>query len=195
VPGSGDDLDPILLITADELRTYLEMSESDLSTARAEYLIAGVSGLVLEEVDRPRGFEAITDTIVINGHGRVVELLPVLPVIDVVSVVEDPRGAATALEIDTAVEWSEEGILRRIDGYVFARRLRYYEVELEHGWPATPAAVKLIVSRVTARAVVNPEALATESAGGYVSGFAFDDTRIVTLATPDRRELLRYKAN
>lgn len=185
---------PILLATAEELRLHLEMLEAELTDERAEQILAGVSGLVLDFVDRPTGFEVQTETIELDGHGGRTELLPRFPVVDVEKIVEDPRGAATELEPDVHFEWSADGVIRRLDGNLFTRRLRYYEATVEHGFDGTPEGVKTVVLRVAARAVTNPEGLGTESTLGYSTGFAFDETRLFTLSGPDRRDLERYRA-
>ena len=194
--GSGGETAPLLLITADHLRSFLEMSDAELPTTRAEWIIGGVSGLVLSETGREVvGFREQTEVVLMDGLGATQLLVPRFPLLDVPRIVEDPRGAATVLADAVDYTWSADGILERLDGYTFRRRPRWYEVHLEHGYAATPAAVQLVVARVCARAIVNPEALATESAGGYTSGFAFDDTRIVTLAAPDRRDLFPYRVS
>ncbi len=132
--------------------------------------------------------------VLVDGTGGSSLLLPVDHVLDVTAVVEDPRSTALELEVDVAVDWNRDGILTRLDGGTFRRRSRWYSVELSHGLDEHEIdAVKLVVLRVAARAVVNPEGLATESMGGYVSGFAFDETRLPTLAAPDRRDLDRYR--
>lgn len=185
----------VSLVTAGELRTYLQLDPDDvteLPAAVADQAIAGVSGLVLTYCRRAT-FAVVEVTARLNGNGAREILLPGAPVTEVASVVEDPAGSATGLTVGSDVDWSEDGILERVGGR-FARRRRWYEVTFSHGYAdGTPDDVKLVVNRVATRAITNPEGLATEGVGGYNAGFAFDETRLPTLSRPDRRDLDEYR--
>lgn len=183
-----------LLATADELRTFLKLP--GLTTAQAELALGAVSARVLGYTRR--AWQAVDgDAIRVAGTGAPFLLLPKLPVRDLVSLVEDPDGEAVSLDVagaDRLVEWDEDGIVRRIDGGIFARRLRYYAVTYNHG-EAAPADVKLVVLRVCARAVINPEGITQESVSGYGASFGFDTTRLAVLSDADRRELADYRVS
>lgn len=191
-----------LLASPEDLREFLELpaGEGALTSSRATLLLGQVSGLVLSYCHRDRftvdpagSGDDGTISELVDGTGSRDLLVARTPLLEVVSVVEDPRGAATELLEGTGFEWSAHGILERIDGSLWRRRFRWYEVLYRAGFEAVPPAVELVVLRVAARAVTNPEGLATESGGGYVSGFAFDETRLPTLAPADRRDLDPYR--
>lgn len=179
------------LATPQELRVWLDLAEDDtfnLPDARAQLLLDGVTSDVLAECNRTT-FALVETTVRVDGSGTRELVLPVAPVTDVASVVEDPDGAApTTLVVGTDVEWSDAGILRRLNG-IFRRRFRWYETTVTHGYETTPEAVRNTVLRVAARAVSNPEGLATEGISAYNAGFAFDETRLPILSAPDRRAL------
>lgn len=177
------------LATVDDLAAFLGKPVDAESAALA---LAGVSGLVRGYTNR--AFAPVAGEVErADGTGARSLLLSRLPVDDVVSVVEDPDGAATDLVVGTAVEWSEDGILRRIDGGLFARRLRFYAVTYDHGTtsPDDLAWLRLFVCRIVSRAIVNPEGLTQENVAGYGSTFGFDATRLATLSQPDRDEIDR----
>jgi hypothetical protein len=175
-----------------ELRSYVQIP--DLPDDACSLALAGISGLVRGYTGR--AFAPVAGEVGrLDGSGSRSLLLPKLPVVDVTDVVEDPDGGARALAVGSVVEWSTDGILRRLDGGIFARRLRWYVVTYDHGDATADelARVKLIVLRIAARALVNPEGLTQENVSGYGSTFGFDETRLATLAGPDRRELDEFR--
>lgn len=179
------------LATAAELREFLRQTEEELPEGRADLILEGVSGLIRDYTGRT--FEAAGDaTERVDGSGTIVLLLPSTPVADVSAVVEDPDGDALELAAGD-FEWSADGILRRLDGGRWLRRFRYYEVTYDSGYDTVPDTVKLVTLRVAARAIVNPEGLTQESAGGYAAGYGFDESRFAALAPADRRELEDYR--
>jgi hypothetical protein len=178
------------LVTLPELCRWLELDDpvDQDEEDRGHLLIEKVSGMVLGYLGRPSLTATVAATV--DGSGTRTLLIPGDHLLDVSSVVEDPRDAATELVDGTGFEWSSTGILYRIDGGIFVRRPRWYEVVFEFGLTEPEIdTVKAVVLRVAARTLTNPEGLATESAGGYVSGFAFDATRLSHLADPERRDL------
>lgn len=181
------------LATVEELRLFLELP--GLVTARGELMLDGASAAVRRYTKR--AWEAVEgDVADLDGNGSSSLLLPKLPVRAVSSVLEGP-GLLAPLELELgtdapAVEWNTDGILRRTDGGIFYRRLRYYRVTYDHG-EAPPDDVKLVVLRLCARAVTNPEGLTQENVAGYGSTFGFDTTRLAVLSDADRRELFEYR--
>ena len=190
------------LASAEQLRTWLQLDGSDetsLPTNVADQALAGVSALVLRHCLRASigTFRATEETVRLTGSGGGEMLLPGAPVLAVAELVEDPDGAATALVAGTDFDWDEHGIVERRGG-VFVRRRRWYRVRFTHGFvldegEMAPPDVVTVVLRVAARAISNPEGLATEGVGGYNAGFAFDETRLPTLSAPDRRDLDPYR--
>lgn len=179
-----------LLAEPVELRRWLELDDDDtdaLSDERATLLLEGVSRAVLTYCRRA-AFASTAVTVRVDGSGTSTVLLPGAPVTEVASVVEDPDGEATDLD---ALEFTSDGIL--VAPGRFARRARWYEVTFTSGYAEVPEDVRNVVLRVAARAVTNPEGLATEGTTGYNAGFAFDETRLPTLSAPDRRELDPYR--
>lgn len=178
------------LATAEELRTFLKIPAAVLDDARANVALEGVSELVRDKTGR--AFDAVEDEVLeVDGNGSPSMLLPRLPVRGVTELLEDPAGAATELVDGVGFEWSSSGIVRRIDGGIFARRLRFYRVTYAHG-EAAPWSVKLVVLRVCARAAVNPEGATQENATGYGQTFGFDATRLASLSKPDLDDLENY---
>lgn len=184
------------IITAEELATFLELPPGDVDPDRAALIIGHVSGLILGHLQRTELLPATEEapTVVdLDGTGTGLLVLPLHPVVDLLELVEDPRGSATVLVDDVDFEWTRSGLVRHLAGR-FAYRARWYRATFRAGLTATDVdAVKGVACRVCARAVMNPEGLTNESAGGAVSGFAFDDTRLPTLSAPDRRDLERYR--
>lgn len=187
------------LATPGQLRVWLDLDENDeaaIPTGRAQLLLDGVAGAVLDYCNRTT-FGVIEDeTIVVDGNGGRELVLPRAPLLDVTAAIEDPTGLHELVNLvppdegwTERIEWSADGIVRRVDGGRFVRRFRWYSFTVSHGYEEIPTAARNTVLRVAARAVSNPEGLATESAGGYNAGFAFDETRLPVLTAPDRREL------
>lgn len=180
-------------VTAAELKVALQIDyvPDDACTLA----IAGVEGLIRGYTGR--AWAAVNaEEIRLDGNGSRSLLLPKLPVRNVVSITENPDNVdgltSGDLELGTAIEWSSDGIVRRLDGGVFLRRLRYYGVKYDHGedWPDD---VKLIVRRICARAVLNPEGLTQEAEGGTSAAWGFDATRLATLSQPDKDDLEPYR--
>lgn len=187
------------LATAAELRTYLALEDDELVDARANLILEGVSGLV-RDYCRQLLTEVEDDEIRLSGKGAVTLLLPETPVTAVSSIIEDPAGEATGLagpdDASPVFEWDEDGILTRLDGGVWRRRARWYEVTYSHGFADDSdelKRIKQVVLRVAARAAANPEGLTQESIGGYAPGYGFDSSRFAALAPVDRDELAPYR--
>jgi hypothetical protein len=186
------------LVTPEELGDFLKIPNLDAGNAAP--VIAGVSAAVRRYTGR--AWEKVDDEVVrLEGNGSSSLLLPKLPVRDVSSIVEDPDGrfgTPVTLSLDVQVEWDETGRVRRVDGGIFLRRLRFYEVTYSHGLETgetVPGDVKLVVLRVCARGAVNPEGLAQESVTGYTAVFGQDATRLAVLSPPDERELDAYRVS
>lgn len=174
-----------------ELRDFLQAPA--IPENAAKIALAGVSKRVRGYCRR--AFAATENEIIrLDGTGSRTLLLPNLPVAEVTEVVEAPGDATYELELidGTNFEWNEDGILRRLDGGRWVPRLRYYRVTYSHG-EDVPDDVKLVVLRICARAVVNPEGLSQENAAGYGSTFGFDESRLAVLSKADKAELADYR--
>lgn len=172
------------LASVAELRDFLQIPE--LPEAPAELALNGVSALVRGACHR--AFATTEDEVIyLAGSGSYSMLLPKLPVAAVSEIIEAPGDAVYERELVEGInfEWDEDGLLRRLDGGRWIGRLRYYKITHSHGDAAVPDDVKMLVLRVCARAVVNPEGLTQEAAAGYSAAFGFDETRLAALSQPD----------
>lgn len=179
------------LASVDELRSFTQIPELDETASKIA--LAGVSRMVRGYCHR--AFAATEDEVVyLDGSGSRSLLLPKLPVVDVSEVIEAPGDTTYELELvfGTNFEWNEDGVLRRIDGGRWVPRLRFYKVTNSHG-EDVPDDVKMLVLRICARAVINPEGLTQEATAGYSSAFGFDETRLASLSDADKRALSEYR--
>lgn len=180
----------VALASVAELRSFVQNPE--IPEAPAALVLDGISTMVRGFCRR--AFAATEDEVVrLNGTGSYSLLLPRLPVVGVSTVLE-AAGSSSELELveGTNFEWADDGRLRRIDGSVWINRLRYYSVTYSHG-EAVPDDVKLVVLRIAARGILNPEGLTQENAAGYGSTFGFDASRLAVLSPPDERALAPYR--
>ena len=180
------------LATAGRLRAFLELEASELTDERAEPLLQAASGEVIAYCGH--GFTLETNAVrVYDGSGSTVLLLAEQPLLAVHRVSVGPRSAREDLVEDTDYEWSADGMLRRLNGWRWPLRFGWVEIDVDHGYPAVPDDVAGVVVRVAARGITNPEGLTQETTGGYQAGYGQDDTRLCTLAAPDRRALNPYR--
>lgn len=181
------------LVTVPELAAFLKIPNLDAGNAAP--VIAGVSESV--RAYTRRAWATVDDEVIrMNGNGSSSLLLPRLPVRAITSIVEDPDGEAIELVDGEHFEWDADGLVRRIDGDVFRRRLRWYEFTYSHGLEdeePVPADVKLVVLRVCARGAVNPEGLEQETLVGYSAVFGSDWHRLCVLGPADERALWPYR--
>ena len=91
-----------------------------------------------------------TETMRRDGEGGRVLTLPTLHVVDITEV----REHGTVVD-PASYEWSEVGDVRRIGGS-WTRRWRALEVDLTHGYPEVPAALRGLVVDTVAEAVTHP---------------------------------------
>lgn len=157
-----------LLASAAELSRFLD---EPVDTTRAELLLTIASGEVRAATGND--FDLVEDDeLLLSGRGSPVLLLPHAPILDVTEVVEAP-GSSSELVIagpdasSPGFEWSEDGILRRIDGGIFVRRFRYYRVTCDHGFEFTPDEVKGVVLEIAGDVYLNPEGIRQETLGRY----------------------------
>lgn len=157
-----------LLASPAELALFLE---EELDNARAELYLRLASGEVRAATGNDFDFVE-DDEILLSGRGSTVLLVPHAPLVDVSELLE-AFGTSSELELagpDTsspAFEWSEDGILRRIDGGVFRRRFRFYRLTCSHGFEVTPDEVKGVVLEIAGDGYLNPEGIRQETLGRY----------------------------
>lgn len=182
-----------LLATVAELRLFLE--DDTLDADRAELFLRLASGEARGYTGN--GFDWIEDDVVrLNGTGTSVLLLPEAPVADVSELVQAVGLAAELIlegPVDTspAWEWDEDGVIERIDGGVFARRRRHYQITYSHGFEVVPDEVKAVVLRVAARGFESPDGIRQEALGRYSYTLA-GEAAGMGLYAPDRRDLDPY---
>lgn len=182
-----------LLATVPELRLFLE--DDTLDAERAELFLRLASGEARGYTGN--GFDWIEDDVVrLNGTGTPVLLLPEAPVADVSELVQAVGLAAELIlesPVDTspAWEWDEDGVIERIDGGVFARRRRHYQITYSHGFEVVPDEVKAVVLRVAARGFESPDGIRQEALGRYSYTLA-GEAAGMGLYAPDRRDLDPY---
>lgn len=170
---------PELLATKTDLEIFLD---DTLETAQAELFLKLASG----EVRAYTGnlFDYVEDDVVtLNGTGSRVLLLPEAPVDTVTEVVEavgrtTEKTLAGPLASSPVWEWDEDGVLERIDGGIFTRRRRFYQVTYSHGFDVVPDEVLGIVLEAASRGMANPEGLRQETLGRYSYTVAGEDAGV-----------------
>lgn len=142
-----------------------------------------------------------TETLVLDGPGASVLLLPSLHVTDVESIEE--RGT---LVDPASYEWSESGAVRRVSGGLleswgswrgprWTRAYRGLAVRLTHGYAEMPLDVLAIIERLADRAIASSEGAGTLSAVGAVSFATGSDGLPIggSLTETELGVLARYK--
>lgn len=184
---------PELLATVDELLTFLELDSGDVDSAKAELLLRIASDEVRAYTGRLFD-EVLDDEVILAGKGAPSLILPDAPVTDVAEVLE-AQGTDDELALDGPdaaspdYQWTEEGFLRRVDGNVFARNLRWYKVTYSHGYAELPADVLGVVLKVAGRALDTPEGGQKQETIGRYSYTAEGEAAGVGLLEADRNKL------
>lgn len=146
------------LATADELRTYLQLSATDLPDDQARLVLAGVSGDIRREagwsITQETGATFTRDA----PYGPDV-FLPTLHLTSVTSVVVD----GTALS-SVDYEWNEVGRLTRLAGVWWRRSIRQLAnvvAVVNHGYPIgqVPNSVKSLCLEQAARRLGWPDGM------------------------------------
>lgn len=177
------------LASVEALRLFLD--DPTLPEERAALLLNIASGEVRAFCGQ--SFDLVTDDeAILDGTGTRVVTLPELPVLDVSLIEEGAGGARTELAGPEATrpawEWSEDGVLRRIDGAVWRRRFRWLRAVYSHGFDPIPDELVGVVLRVAARGADNPEGIRQEALGRY-SYTAAGESAGIGLFGPDRATL------
>lgn len=128
----------------------------------------------------------VTETLVRDGNGRSMLVLPTMRIVDVHSV------RVGGVDVTGSVRWSEAGML---EGVCFPRRFRTVEVELEHGYsPDELPEVLGVVERAAKRFESDPRVRAQSVAGAsvsYATGWAVTGGAVLShLLTLDEKAAL-----
>lgn len=153
------------LATVDELRSFMGSAVTFDDDTAALYL-----RLASGEVRAATGqtYDAvIDDTVIVSGDGTRTLLLPEVPVTAVTALVDLTGPLEVPVDAGTW-EWSEHGVIRRVDTGRWARRYRAYRVTYDHGYAgAIPDVVTGVVLRMAARVIDNPEGIKQEGTGRW----------------------------
>ncbi|MFX0573106.1 hypothetical protein [Nocardia nepalensis] len=103
----------------------------------------------------------LTETLILDGSGDRVQMVPTLRLLDLHSVTENDR------PIDlTKVRWSQTGHLRRM--IAWTTRERGIRIQITHGWATPPPVLVGVVLGIAKRAKDTPaSAVRTRTAGPF----------------------------
>ncbi|WP_433661078.1 hypothetical protein ACQPW1_02040 [Nocardia sp. CA-128927] len=103
----------------------------------------------------------LTETLILDGSGDRVQMVPTLRLLDLHSVTENDR------PIDLAkIRWSPTGYLRRT--IAWTTRERGIRIEITHGWPTPPPLLVGVVLGIAKRAKDTPaSAVRARTAGPF----------------------------
>ncbi|NKT99818.1 hypothetical protein GS917_18750 [Rhodococcus hoagii] len=142
------------IVTPEELAAF--QSEEGIDELSLAAAISEVRGYCGWHIAPQR-----TETLILDGPGLSVLLLPTMQVDDVAAVVEN----GTALSVGDAVEWSAKGMLRRRSGWT--DRWRSISVTLTHGYAKAPAELKRLILATAASQVDEGAAAVAEKVGPF----------------------------
>ena len=164
------------LVTIDDLAAYVQQ---DIPTATGTLAIEGASDIVTSYCRQ--SFEAVSGAVktLLAAQGGYVAKLPQGPVTDVTAVVD---------EDGDAVDYRWDSVSAQI---FFTYRQVAVTVTYDHGRDDVPAAVKLVVLSVAARAYANPTSLRTEFIADYQSTNFFG---AIDLSKAEKNVLNRYRS-
>lgn len=104
----------------------------------------------------------MTETVVCDGPGTDLLVLPTLMLTAVSAVTETRRGvggAPVALNVATDVDWSEAGLVWHVDRRRWTSKPRGVSVTFEHGYQNAPSQIVQLATALAARAASNPTRL------------------------------------
>lgn len=135
---------------------------SDPLQMRLDQAVADIRGACGWHIAPPR-----TETVVLDGPGRSVLLLPSLHVSAVSSVVEDGRDLVDGIDY----QWSEKGMLRRRNT-LWTANWRGVTVTFTHGYDTVPAELVALIFDVATAAAAVPVGQQPEKMGPFEFGGA-----------------------
>jgi hypothetical protein len=176
-----DDLlaDPV------ELAEWLNVDVSDpLVTAALRAASRRFRGAVGHHVSKVVG-----DTVTLDGDGTRVLLLPAVPVTAVTSVTV----TGTALVAGTDFEWSDDGMLERLNGCGWPCRYRSVTVVYDHGWDPVPEDIQeAIIDQARSGYRVLPGVQSIQAGGESVT---FGAAASVGVTSQWTKAVTRYRIN
>lgn len=120
-------------------------------------------------------YPEVTETLVVDGFGGGVLLLPTLKLSAITALSETQRGVGqspVALTPATDLEWSAAGMVWRQNGSCWTRRARGITITITHGYAEVPAEIASIVLDLAKRSVSNPNRLSAMSVGSRSEQYA-----------------------
>lgn len=148
-----------MLATASQLAGYLRRDFDAYDTYTAELVLAGASDLIVEYA----GWHispSITETLVVDGSGTIIQPLPTLRLTDVAAVVEGGLAVPAA-----NYTWSDNGLLEKIRFGSWTGQRRGITATITHGWDTPPGWVVTLACAVAGRAVMVKPGIVSEVAG------------------------------
>lgn len=163
-----------VLVSAEELVAF--RSGADIDAVRLAGIVSAIRGFCGWHIGPSK-----TETLILDGNGHNVLLMPTHRITDVTEVVEN----GVTLDPDT-YEWSEKGMLRRRCG-VWTMRWRGVHVTLEHGYPVVPDEIKAVVLDATTQVLATapdavPEKIGPFEYSGSAGGLQFLPNQLAVLA-------------
>lgn len=120
-------------------------------------------------------YPEVTETLVLDGMGGGVLLLPTLRLSAITALSETQRGqdqTPVSLTPASDLEWSAAGMVWRHDGRCWTRRARGISITITHGYDEIPAEITSIVLDVAKRGLSNPNRLSAITVGSRSEQYA-----------------------
>jgi hypothetical protein len=160
--------------TATDFATYARRALSAQDTATVQQHIAGVSRRIRNYCGWHLWPKHTDETVRVEGTGSRLLVLPTLQLDVVSAIVEDPDGEATTLDVG-AFRAGRAGMVRRLDGGLWAGEFQTYDVTMTHGYDdnpdppadgsAAPEDLVELVCQIIGRAFVSPTGAIREQSG------------------------------
>src|SRR5664279_1332455 len=122
---------------------------------------------------------ATTETLILDGPGTDVLMIPTMNLTAITQLIETPRGPSpTPVTLDiTKLEWSAAGMVWRTDsvwgpysafggfGGMWTSRARGISITITHGYDDVPAEIRRLTLDLARRSALNPMALSAQQVG------------------------------
>lgn len=152
--------------TAEQLEQFTKgkLKEADLRTADA---VAAVSRSIRNHIHWHAWPLLRGHSVTLDGPGGLVLSLPTLRLVELVSLSELGQAADVAAEVD----WSETGLVRKVNGRTWTTRYRKIVAVMDHGHTEAED-LKQITLQLAARALSSPMGATREQAGSVSVNWA-----------------------
>lgn len=175
------------LVNLVDFAGYLKRDLSEADAYTAQMLLDGAAGAVTEYC----GWHiapALSETVVVDGTGTLIQTLPTLNLLTLEAVTEN------GVSLDPArVDWSANGVLEKRSGGCWTRRRRGVTAGITHGYEFAPSWVATLIFAVAGRAFVSPLGIAAEAAGGESIEYLAPRTSTLSSAPPGTVALLPFE--